>query len=65
MEGGGIGFGSKPRYLFSSGVSGTLANSKVIGNERSRKRNLSFHNHKKILKSVHKRKSYRGKGIQL
>ena len=37
VGGGGIGFGSKPRFLFSSEVSETLANSKVTGNERFRK----------------------------
>ena len=32
-----MGSGSKPRFLFSSEVSETLANSKVTGNERFRK----------------------------
>ena len=37
MGGGGMGSGSKPRFLFSSSISETLTCSKLTGNERFRK----------------------------
>ena len=41
MGGGGIGYSAKATFLFSSSISETLANSKLTGNERFRKSEIS------------------------
>ena len=65
---GGRGYGFRYKsivFVFSR----SFRNSKLLKSHRKRafqkELNLSFHNHQKLLKSVHKRKSYSGKCISL
>ena len=64
MGEGGIGSGSKAGFLVFSLSFEDSNQLKTLRKRAFQKEQiLSFHNHKKILKSVHKRKSYKGKCV--